>query len=332
MSDEGRGPLVDERPEPDALDEMEEAPRRAMPPIAYPLLAVAFGGALVWSFSRVLLAVGKDQAVAIAVLMALNILVGAALIAYGSRVRRRPAAMPFLVLAGLAVIGVGLVANFAYGDRGPEKKEANGQPPKSETVSVTAQGTKFLETQLTLTAAANVTIQFDNKDATVQHNIAIFKGSDATGPLVFRGAIETGPKVTQYTFRAPPPGTYFFHCDVHPTQMTGTITVKPPAVGPAAGAPTVAAQNTAFDPTTVKLTPAAGKVTIHFDNKDPGLQHNIAVFKGTDATGALLFRGALVTGPATKDYTFDAPPPGTYFFHCDVHPTQMLGGLVVAGA
>jgi plastocyanin len=330
MSDEGRGPLVEERPQPEIEDETGEAPRRAMPPIAYPLLAVAFGGALVWSFSRVLLAVDKDQAVAIAILMALNILVGAALIAYGSRVRRRPAAMPFLVLAGLALIGVGLVANFAYGDRGPEKREANGPPPKSETVSVTAQGTKFLETQLTLTAAANVTINFDNKDSGVQHNIAIFKGSDATGPLVFRGAIETGPTVARYTLRAPPPGTYFFHCDVHPTQMTGTITVKPPTGAPPAGAPTVTAQNTAFNPTTVKLTPVAGKVTIHFDNKDAGIQHNIAVFKGTDATGELLFRGAFVTGPATKEYSFDAPPPGTYFFHCDVHPLQMTGTITVS--
>jgi plastocyanin len=331
MSDDGRGPLVEERPEPDTLDEVGEEPRRGMPPIAYPLLAVAFGGALVWSFSRVLLAVNKDQAVAIAILMALNILVGAALIAYGSRVRRRPAAMPFLILAGLAVIGVGLLANFAYGDRGPEKKEAGGPAPKPETVSVTAQGTKFLETQLTFTAAANVTIRFDNKDATVQHNIAIFKGADATGPVVFRGAIETGPKVVEYTLRAPPPGTYFFHCDVHPTQMTGTITVKPPTGGPSAGAPTtVTAQNTAFDPTTVKLTPTGGKVTIHFDNKDATVQHNIAVFKGTDATGDLIFRGDLVTGPATKDYTFDAPPPGTYFFHCDVHPTQMTGTITVS--
>lgn len=330
MSEGGAGPVVDERPEPGVEEEMDEAPRRAMPPIAYPLLAVVFGGALVWSFSRVLLAVSKDQAVAIAILMALNILVGAALIAYGSRVRRRPAALPFLILAGLALISVGLVSNFAFGDRGPEKKEAEGPPPRSETVSETAQGLKFLEPELTFTAAANVTIRFDNKDAATQHNIAIFKGADASGPLVFRGAIETGPKVVEYTLRAPPPGNYFFHCDVHPTQMTGTITVKPPAGPPAAGAPAVIAANTAFEPTTVKLTPVAGKVTIHFDNKDAGVQHNIAVFKGTDATGELLFRGDLVTGPATKEYSFAAPPPGTYFFHCDVHPTQMKGTITIS--
>src|SRR6266496_2087660 len=145
MSDEGRGPLVEERPEPNVLEETEEPARRSLPPIAYPLLAVLFGGALVWSFSRVLLAVGKDQAVAIAILMALNILVGSALIAYGSRVRRRPAALPFLVLAGAALIAVGLVANFAYGDRGPEKKKAEA---KAQTVDVTAQGTKFRDVVL----------------------------------------------------------------------------------------------------------------------------------------------------------------------------------------
>jgi plastocyanin len=326
MSDGGMGPMVDERPELD--DEVGQPRHRATPPILYPLLAIVFAGALVWSFSRVLLAVDKDQAVAIAILMASNILVGSALIAYGSRVRRRPAALPFLVLAGVAVIGVGLVANFAYGDHGPEKHEA-GPPPKSETVTEVAQGLKFVQTDLTVTAAANVTINFDNKDSATQHNIAIFKGPDANGPLVFRGALETGPKTVRYTFRAPPPGTYFFHCDVHPTQMTGTLTVKP-AGPPAAAAPTVVAQNTAFAPTTVKLTPAGGKVTIHFDNKDPQVQHNIAVFKGSDASGTLVFRGEIILGPAAKDYTFDAPPPGTYFFHCDVHPTQMTGIITIS--
>jgi plastocyanin len=55
----------------------------------------------------------------------------------------------------------------------------------------------------------------------------------------------------------------------------------------------------------------------------------VDVFKGSDRHRPGLFRGDLVTGPATKDYTFPAPPPGSYFFHCDVHPTQMHGTLVV---
>jgi plastocyanin len=327
MSDEGVGPLVDERPEPALEEEVEERPSRGLPPIAYPLLAVLFGGALVWSFSRVLLAVGKDQAVAIAILMALNILVGAALIAYGSRVRRRPAAMPFLVLAGLALIAVGIVANFAYGDKGPGKKK---EAAEGASIDVTAQGTKFLQTQLTFPSGAPVTINFDNRDAATTHNIAIFRGTDAAGPVVFRGGFVTGPKVARYTFRAPPPGTYFFHCDVHPLQMTGTITVTGPGAGPPPSAPAITAQNTAFIPTTIKLAASAGKVTIHFVNKDAGLSHNIAIFNGADASGTLMFRGEIFAGPATKDYTFEAPPPGTYFFHCDVHPLQMKGSITIS--
>jgi hypothetical protein len=40
------------------------------------------------------------------------------------------------------------------------------------------------------------------------------------------------------------------------------------------------------------------------------------------------FAGDLVTGPATATYDVPAIPAGTYFFHCDVHPTQMFGTFV----
>jgi plastocyanin len=31
---------------------------------------------------------------------------------------------------------------------------------------------------------------------------------------------------TTYTFEAPDPGEYFFRCDVHPVDMTGTFVVR----------------------------------------------------------------------------------------------------------
>jgi plastocyanin len=37
----------------------------------------------------------------------------------------------------------------------------------------------------------------------------------------------------------------------------------------------------------------------------------------------------VITGPAATEYTFEAPPPGTYFFLCKIHPTQMTGALTV---
>src|SRR5207244_884883 len=117
------------------------------------------------------------------------------------------------------------------------------------------------------------------------------------------------------------PGTFYFHCDVHPTQMKGTVTVSAGSAGgggPGAAA-TIVAKGIAFHPTQLTVQ-GGGQITIHFDNQDPTTTHNMEVFNGPDATAPSLFKGDLVTGPARKDYTFAAPPPGSYFFHCDIHP------------
>jgi plastocyanin len=49
-----------------------------------------------------------------------------------------------------------------------------------------------------------------------------------------------------------------------------------------------------------------------------------------DEAGAeKLFSGPQVTGPAQTTYSFAAPPPGQYFFHCEVHP-NMKGTVKVS--
>ncbi|HEY3211020.1 MAG TPA: cupredoxin domain-containing protein [Actinomycetota bacterium] len=310
-------------------DEHEEVPAGPrLPGFAYPLIAVVFAGVLVWSFSRILLAVDKNQAAAIALLMALNLLIGAALIAYGTRVRKRPAAFPFLLVAALALIAGGAVAAAAFGDRGAVE-EAAGETPKRQAVTLEAKGIKFVQTELTLNEGADIKMTFKNEDAGTQHNFALFNGPNASAPVIFQGSASTGPTTVTYTFKAPPkPGSYYFHCDFHPGPMTGTVKVVAGGGG-AAGAPKEEAKGIKFLQPKLSVTPTGGKVTIHFVNSDAGTQHNIAVFRGSDATAPLLFRGELITGPASADYSFDAPPPGSYFFHCDVHPT-MTGTLTVS--
>jgi plastocyanin len=299
--------------------------------VAYPILGLVFGAILVWSFSRVLLAVKKEYAPVIAMLVALNVLVGAAVVAYGSRVRRRPASFPLLLGAGACVVAVGVIAlNLQPAAVGRPGGGGGG----AVTVALTAKNTAFDKTQLQFPPSAEVKLQFDNQDSGVPHNFALFADQAATQAL-FTGPLVTGPKSTTYTFTSPSkPGTYYFHCDVHPTQMKGRVTVSagggtgggPPGGG--GGAPTVVAKGLAFHPTQLSVS-GGGQLTIHFDNQDNAIPHNMAVFNGSDATAPVLFRGDLVTGPATKDYSFTAPPPGSYFFHCDVHPTQMTGTLVV---
>ncbi len=112
----------------------------------------------------------------------------------------------------------------------------------------------------------------------------------------------------------------------------GTPTSPAPSVtGGGAGQPVtiaLAAQNMQFD-MDILVAPAGATVTIAFENKDAGVQHNFAVY--TDASaGTSIFKGPVVNGPGSATYTFTAPStPGTYFFRCDLHPTQMTGSFVV---
>ncbi len=93
------------------------------------------------------------------------------------------------------------------------------------TIDLVAHNIAFDKTEITVPACAEVTINFDNKDAAVPHNFALYTNSQATTNL-FKGQIITGVNSIQYKFKAPcTPGDYYFRCDVHPTIMYGTFKV-----------------------------------------------------------------------------------------------------------
>ncbi len=103
---------------------------------------------------------------------------------------------------------------------------SGGGAGQSVTVGLTAQNIAFNTSTITVPAGANVTVNFDNEDAGIPHNFALYDSSAAQN-TIFRGEIITGPATTNYTFTAPSnPGTYYFQCDVHPTQMNGQFVVK----------------------------------------------------------------------------------------------------------
>ena len=145
-------------------------------------------------------------------------------------------AFPKLLVAVYAAIAVASVAagaapsiltsvNSAPAAAQPSAAAAGGVAgaPLSSQLHVTAEGIKFLETTLTAPAGQPLTIVFENKDP-VPHNIAIFDSSKLTKSY-FHGTVVTGPQTVTYTVPALQPGTYYFHCDVHPT-MNGTLVVK----------------------------------------------------------------------------------------------------------
>jgi plastocyanin len=94
--------------------------------------------------------------------------------------------------------------------------------------------------------------------------------------------------------------------------------------GSGSGAVAISASGIAFEQTTVDV-PAGKAFQIAFDNKDAGTPHNVAIHKDS-ATGTEVFKGEIVTGPATVTYDVPALDAGTYAFVCTVHP-NMTGTL-----
>ncbi len=112
------------------------------------------------------------------------------------------------------------------------------------------------------------------------------------------------------------------------TVMVGACGVGEP-VGIASGAPTatfaLAAENVAFDQPSLRF-PADSVVGLTFDNRDPGILHNVTIYPV--AGGDPVFRSETITGIQTKTFLLGPLDAGAYRFVCDVHPT-MTGTLIV---
>jgi Cupredoxin-like domain len=101
--------------------------------------------------------------------------------------------------------------------------------PSGTSLKLTAQSIQFSTSCLAAPANKAFTILFNNQDANTPHNVAIFSADPTSHPdakVLFRGDLVTGVASSTYQVAAIPAGSYFFHCDVHPTIMTGTFVVK----------------------------------------------------------------------------------------------------------
>ena len=87
---------------------------------------------------------------------------------------------------------------------------------------------KFDKTALTVDAGKDVKLTVNNTDDGVRHNFVLYKtkaDADADKNEITSSKVCSGPckETLDLNLTA---GEYYFHCSVHPQQMSGTLNAK----------------------------------------------------------------------------------------------------------
>ncbi|HUP69621.1 MAG TPA: cupredoxin domain-containing protein [Acidimicrobiales bacterium] len=192
----------------------ERVTARLLVPVGLPIATFLLAAFIAISMSRVLLAINKDLAAAVAVVVGLSVLSACAWMA--ARPRLKPSALVSVgALAAVSLLGAG-IAGAVSGERHFEPHGAHHE----EVVHVAAEETAFDKKKITAKAGEKVHVEFENHDEGLYHNVAVYKGEGPSAKPVFNGEGFPGEDSREYEFTAPAPGKYVFVCDFH-VNMTG---------------------------------------------------------------------------------------------------------------
>ncbi len=124
-----------------------------------------------------------------------------------------------------------LVAIACGGDDGGEDTPTAGQTPTGggATAEISMIPTmQFDREELTIPADTEVTITVNNDDTGIPHSFAVYSSRDAaeSGEDALAATDTCTGSCTDTVTLTLAAGEYFFRCDVHPAQMTGTLVVE----------------------------------------------------------------------------------------------------------
>ncbi len=303
-------------------------------PLAIPVGCAIVIAAIVLSISQILLAVPSNVATVIALVIAVLILLACTFFAT-ARTLNRQMIMAGIAVPAIALLGSGIYAGI-YRQNNPTHEAGSGEAANvgSQPATQVTTDNKFSTTAYTVEVNEPIVIPIKNQ-GTALHNMHILEVKDASGQDIKTDLLPPGAGAN-LSFTIAQAGSYNFQCDVHPTEMKGTITVVASTTsataataatvpGAGGGLSEVTTDNkfsqTSF--TVDKGVPAALTVK----NKGQALHNwHVLIVKGSDGND---IKTDLVPAGSTATATFQIDQPGTYDFQCDVHPAEMKGKLTI---
>lgn len=214
-----------------------EVTERLALPLLVPLGIFVFAILIVYGLSRIYLEVPNDVATGLALGIAVGILGVSWYLASNPYVPRWQIGSIF-VLAVALLLGGGIYAGVheeegateaaaasPTAEASPAAETTPAADAPSVTLNISAVNIAFDTDRLEAPADQPFIISFENQE-NQPHNVSIYTDDSATEPL-FVGEIFSGPdRTVDYEIPPLPAGEYFFRCDVHPVQMTGTLVVE----------------------------------------------------------------------------------------------------------
>lgn len=220
---------MDETPRPDLVEEVRV---RIPLPIVIPLAAIAVIGVVAFGISRILLNVPKHVAVALALVMAINVLGACAYVALKpTRMTSATWAELFIVLTYPVIIGIVLTqtgiagTSEGHGEEAPPGVIHEEPPPDGPATDVTivAADLEWDTEALSVVADETLTVTVENEDPAV-HNFSIYEDDSLAKELLI--GKDVAPNATVEEEVEPlKKGEYYFQCDYHPS-MAGTLVAE----------------------------------------------------------------------------------------------------------
>jgi plastocyanin len=220
---------MDDSPRPDLVEEVRV---RIPLPIVIPAVAILVIGLAAFGISRILLNVSPHVAVALALVMAVNVLGACAYVAL------KPTKMtsaswgelfvvlmyPVIIGAVLTQTGIAGTSSEHEGEHAPTGAESEAPPNEPTTeIALTAVDIAWDKSELTVVAGEPLTVTVENEDPT-PHNFSIYEDDSLENDFYVGDNIAASAS-SEDEVDPLKKGEYYFQCDLHPA-MNGTLTAE----------------------------------------------------------------------------------------------------------